>query len=325
MIQENLDELGQTLGRGFLPILKLINGGLQGFLGWLDRLDAKMPGLEDRVLLVVGAVLAFTAVLGAIGVVGPPVAAGFSLLGGAVSLVWRGALLLWPVLQFVVGALAAVLGVSAGVLVAIAAIAAVFVGAGVDIYEHWDRFAGFFEEMWQGVKDIFGGFIEFLQGIFTGNMGEAWAGIKRIWSGLTEFFGGLWGTAKQLFLDFVGTLDGWTGGTITRAFHAIGDAVSSVLDKIHELIQALKNGSLGRTLGLSDKPAAAGASDAPAFGGAGFDPSGGSYLLPPSGNVHVQIGLDPDGKLVVKNAQSDSKAVTVTAPDIDAGATLGRD
>jgi TP901 family phage tail tape measure protein len=324
MIQENLDELGQTLGRGFLPILKVINGGLQGFLGWLDRLDAKMPGLEDRVLLVVGAVLAFSAVLGAIGVVGPLVAAGFSLLGGAVSLLWRGALLLWPVLQFVVGGLAAVLGVSAGVLVAIAAIAAVFVGAAVDIYEHWDRFAGFFEDMWRGVKDVFGGFLEFLQGIFTANMGEAWGGIKRIWSGLTEFFAGLWGTAKRLFLDFVGTLDGWTGGAIVATFNKIRDTLSSVIGKFHEWIEAAKSIDLGSRLGLSDKPAGAPASDAPAFGGGGFDPSGGSYLLPPSGNVHVSVGVDENGRLIVTRAQSDSKAVQVTAPNINPGQTLGR-
>jgi hypothetical protein len=161
-------------------------------------------------------------------------------------LLWKGAALL-------VNVLAGVAGVSVGVAVAILAVVAVFAAAAYDVYANWADFAGFFAEMWQGIKDIFGGWLDFLAGVFTGDMGRAADGLKRVWHGLTEFFRGLWGTIKQLFNDLTATLDGWTGGAISATFHAIGDAVGFLVDKFHELVNIVENGALARAFSFVEQ------------------------------------------------------------------------
>lgn len=382
LAMEKLAQLGQKAGAAFMPILVGVNVALGGLISLLDHADHLMPGLSDDVLLAVGALLSLGAVTGAVGTVAPAFQAGWALLrrlftGLLSPLKW-----LWTALSFVIQGIAALLGgvtaATAAIVAVIVAVVAVIGAAAYDIIAHWDRFAGFFSRMWQGVIDIFSGVLEFLLGVFMLRMDLVTDGLRRIWGGLGEFFGGIWGAAKQLFVDFVATLDGWTGGAVTRAFnairdaanfvwtsdkqlftdftslldgwtgggiistfHAIRDAVGSIIDKIHEWIDAMKNGAIGRLLGLSATPAPgaappgdqAGPGNAhPARAGVGaaalgdgtFDPTGGSYLLPQS-NVRVTVGVDGDGRLIVKNAQSDSPSVKVAAPDINPGATLGRD
>jgi TP901 family phage tail tape measure protein len=332
MFGEEFEQLEQTLGRGFFPVLSFVNKGLLWVVSALDRLDAKMPGVENGALLVVGSFLALGAALGAIGVVAPAVIAGFDLVIGIFSPLVSGLKMAWTGLGFVADGLAALLGISVGAVVVIAAIAAVLVAAAVDIYDNWDRFAGFFEEMWQGVKDVFHGFIEFLFGVFNLDFGRALAGWTELMSGVGEIFGGAIGIVKQLFVDLWNTLDSWTGGAVVAACHAIRDAIGSVIDKIHEWIELLKNGAVGKFLGLSDgKPAEPGAPGAADAGGSGslgygaFDPTGMSYLMPPAGKATVLVGIDPsNGQIMITKAASNG-AVQVAAPNINAGQTLGRD
>ena len=79
-VNEQFKQLEERAGRGFYPILVHLNEGL-GYLGdGLSWLDQKAPGASDGILAVVGGVLAFGAVMGAIGFVTPSVTAGFNLL-----------------------------------------------------------------------------------------------------------------------------------------------------------------------------------------------------------------------------------------------------
>ena len=52
--------------------------------------------------------------------------------------------------------------------------------------------------------EILGGFIDFLTGVFSGDMTKAWGGIKQIWSGITSFFENKWTGVRDIF-SAVGT------------------------------------------------------------------------------------------------------------------------
>lgn len=329
LAMEQLTQLGRTAGNGFLPILLLINSGLSKFNGLLNGLDHMLPGVKSDFLLLVGGTLSFGAAVGAIGFVMPTVIAGANMLWGVLRGGWSVLRLLGNAGMFVIDALAGVLGVSTVAAGAIIGAVLLIAAAAYDIYANWDQFKGYFETMWQGVEDVFNGFKEFLFGVFNLDLDRAIAGWQQMMHGAGEIFGGALDIIKQLFLDLFNTVDGWTGGALLGTFHAIRDAVGGIIDKIREWIELLKNGAVGRLLGVSDKPAAAGdkpaggADDAGALAGAGLDPSG-LGLLMPSGKVSVTVGVDDSGKLVVKQASSDSASVKVNAPAVNPGQTLGR-
>jgi len=330
LAQERLTQLVRQAGEGFLPVLSGVNWGLSHFLGLLDRLDGTLPGVKSEFLGLVGWTLALGTALGTIGFVWPAVAAGANLVWGALRLGWSALRGAWTGINFVVDALAGVLGVSTAVAAAIVAGVVLIAAAAYDIYKNWGRFRGFFVEMWHGVEGAFNGFVEFLTGVFTLNLRQAFTGWQKTWDGIGRIIEGALGVVKQLFIDLFKLLDSWTGGAILSTLHAIGDAVGGIINKIHEWIELLKNSAVGRLLGVNDKPApAGGGAQTPGPAGiSGMDPSGGAWLLPqmPQGKVAVEVGVDPNARPIITKVQSNSPSVQAkAAPNVNPGPTLGRD
>ncbi len=116
---ESLTQLGRMAGHGFLPVLTELDNGLDGLMSALNGLDRIMPGAKDRALAVGGGMLALVAGIGGIGLVWPAFAGGIGLFGSAV------ALMVTP------------LGLA---FLAVAALSA----AGLELYQHWQKFLGFF-------------------------------------------------------------------------------------------------------------------------------------------------------------------------------------
>lgn len=326
---EALSELGQTLGRGFLPILLLTNHGLSHLLDALDWLDAKFPGVESAVLLVVGGMLTLGAVISAVGFVLPAFIAGWDLLAGAFGLLMMPLRWVLLVLNGVVDAIAAVLGISAGLVAAILVVAAVFAAAAYDIYENWGEFAGFFQAMWDGIKNVFGGFADFVTGVFNGDMSAAMAGLQRIWSGMGEYYVALWGIVRQLFIDFGSWVDGWTGGAMTASVNAIKAAWNGLAGWFASLwaeirapfdsfIGDVEGSWAGRLLHLNGAPQLQGP------GSAGGQAAGAPALSGPRQEPFVgriTVGIDPaTNQLRVQHATSSSSNVSVLP---DPGQVLG--
>ncbi len=182
LVTEKLTQLTRMAGSAFMPILLILNDGLTGFMSLLDGIDNTLPGVKEGVLLLAGGMLSLSAIMTAIRLIAPGFRAGIALLLAPLRFLWTASV-------FVVQGLAAIAGVSGGVVVTVAAIAAAIGFAAYDIIAHWERFREFFAEMGRG-----------------------------------NFFHGLWGVARQLFTDFVDTVDGWTGGALTATFDAIGSA-----------------------------------------------------------------------------------------------------
>lgn len=70
---------------------------------------------------------------------------------------------------------------------------------------------GFFanvENIWNGIKQIFEGVINFIQGVFTGNWQQAWEGVKQIFSGVWDTFVGI---VKAPINAIIGLINGLIG------------------------------------------------------------------------------------------------------------------
>ena len=80
LLHETMGQLEVRVGQGFLPVMLRLNQAADALSNSLRLLDERFPGASDGILAVAGGVLAFGAVMGAIGFVTPSVTAGFNLL-----------------------------------------------------------------------------------------------------------------------------------------------------------------------------------------------------------------------------------------------------
>ena len=83
---------------------------------------------------------------------------------------------------------------------------------------------GFFanvKNIWDSVKQIFDGIIDFIRGVFTGDWQRAWNGIKEIFSGV---FNGLIALAKAPLNGIIGLLNGAINGInhLISGFNSLG-------------------------------------------------------------------------------------------------------
>ncbi|WP_434310360.1 phage tail tape measure protein [Hominifimenecus sp. rT4P-3] len=53
----------------------------------------------------------------------------------------------------------------------------------------------------ENIKGIFGGIIDFIEGIFTGDWGRAWEGVKSIFSNIVDGIGNIWKTPINFCID----------------------------------------------------------------------------------------------------------------------------
>lgn len=88
---------------------------------------------------------------------------------------------------------------------------------------------GFFatvKGVWDAVKQIFDGIIDFIRGVFTGDWQRAWAGVKGIFSGI---FNGLGAIAKAPLNAIISLVNGVIGGlnTLIRGLNRVKFSVPS--------------------------------------------------------------------------------------------------
>ncbi len=117
---------------------------------------------------------------------------------------------------------------------AVAAIA----GAAYLIYRNWEPVSAWFRRLWDNVRNIFGGFGQFVTGIFTGDLSGAVDGLQRIWDGLKGYYQTLWNGIEGIFkaawesgikpiTDALGVTD-----TIVASWNMAKDALGAALDWI---------------------------------------------------------------------------------------------
>jgi TP901 family phage tail tape measure protein len=190
---QKVTALEQRMGLGFawtVPVSSALLGGIVVGLNWMDD---HLPGVTNVVLGLTGGMLGLVAVMGVLGVATGPVKAGFLLMGNAI----RGVFSL-STLRFLVSpwlALPLLLG-----------------AAVMDIWQHWERFRQNFHWMWDGLKQAANGFVEFLNGAFSGDLDQAARGLANMSQGIGKAWRSWWepgGIMERLMTDFVNWLPSW--------------------------------------------------------------------------------------------------------------------
>lgn len=197
--------------------LEKLSKQLEEFIGNV-RAVVKMMGGWPNVLILVGAIMA-----------GPLLSALVGLTSAVYTL--GVALLTTPVGWF---------------LLAVAAIAAVV----YLVVSNWSSIKKFFGDLFDGVKDIFGGFSDFIYGLLVGDMSKAWDGLKRIFKGGVKFVAtlldGLLAIFKIAFAPILAVME-W-GGVKVPAFsfrEAFGVEGGAPLNPAAALPPAAAGGATG--------------------------------------------------------------------------------
>lgn len=209
IFKNTLNDLAITFGEIVLPYLIKFIDKLKGVIEWFDKLS---PTMKNTILIIGGIIAAIGPLLIVLG----SIAKGVSNIITLVSF-----LITHPLIA---------------IIAAIVAVIAIFVLFGDQIKEvmdnifNWitgifDKIKGFFEGsiflgMFAGViqnfenileaaKRIFGGIIDLIKGVFTGDWKRAWEGIKNIFGGI---FDGLYAVAVAPLNLIIGALNGLISG-----------------------------------------------------------------------------------------------------------------
>lgn len=107
---------------------------------------------------------------------------------------------------------------------------------------------GFFalvKGIWDGIYQILGGVIDFIQGIFTGNWEQAWSGVQQIISGVWNNITLLIRGACDLIENILSGLDNWLQGVFktdwTEIFGpGLGDIINAFMKNVENTWNAIK-------------------------------------------------------------------------------------
>ncbi|MDD4734019.1 MAG: phage tail tape measure protein [Bacilli bacterium] len=209
IFKNTLNDLGITFGEIVLPYVTKFIDKLKGVIEWFDKLS---PTMKNTILIIGGIIAA----------IGP-----FLLIAGSIIKVVSGII---SVITFLI---ANPLVLIIGAIVAVIAIFVLFgdkIKAVMDNVFNWitgifDKIKGFFEgsiflgmfagviqnfeNILEAVKRIFGGIIDLVKGIFTGDWKRAWEGVKNIFGGI---FDGLYAIAVSPLNLIIGALNGLISG-----------------------------------------------------------------------------------------------------------------
>lgn len=184
--------LSATLQIVFLPIAMVLLELLLPILEWFMNLPEGAKLAIGVFVLLAGAIGFILTALGSLSLgmgglimVFGPLIAGLGSAGSAIA----------GAVSWIIAAIA---GLTAPIALIIAAIVLVIVG----IIYAWDKVVKAAKDfvaniiaavtlVWEGIKKIFGGIIDFIVGVFTGDWDRAWGGLKKIASGFLDVIWGL--------------------------------------------------------------------------------------------------------------------------------------
>lgn len=240
--QEFTNLLG-TLGQNLLPVVTPIVQFISNLLEKFGELD---PGIQ-QIIVIIGAVVA---------AIGPLVL----LVGGIISSVSA----IIPVISAVIGALNPVTLAIVAVVAAIALLIAnwdkvkavmekfddflqnVFATDFTEIFgstlgEPLNAFFENIENIWESIKKIFGGIIDFITGVFTGDWEKAWNGVKDIFAGVFGLFESI---IKAPINGVIGLINGLIGGIVDGINLVIG-AINGLSFEVPDWVPGIGGSTMG--------------------------------------------------------------------------------
>lgn len=194
MVMERITQLQQLLGRGFATNLDGVAAALDALKQGIEWFETEFPGVLPVILSVAGAMLMLAATVAFLAPV-------FTALGAIIAAVFS------PI----------------GIIVG---------GAALIIYHHWDRFAGYFRELWAAVVTIFTGAMNTIIGLVTGDFDRAIDGFKQAVSGLGPALSAGWAIISEAFRIGIQGLDRLLGTDIWGSLLVAGDELKATWDEL---------------------------------------------------------------------------------------------
>lgn len=223
VMNNEFNNLKQTIGDQFLPIIKDLATSITPLVTKLADWIKANPELARNIIIVTGALFGLMAVVGTLGLIIGPLAAGIAFLTGPIGLV----------------------------ILAIAALTA----AGIWLYKNWEDIKGGAMIVWEAITTTLSGFLNAIADFFT----KTWNAVKDTTLGVFKAIGDFFKNAAALyvgiwamFLDWL--VPGWDEALVAlwhsavekwnqikQAFMdaaaAIGQAVSAFMQRIAQIIQ----------------------------------------------------------------------------------------
>lgn len=115
----------------------------------------------------------------------------------------------------------------------------------------WDKLSGFYSRHWDGVKAIFGGFGQYVSGVWRGDMDAAAAGLSDAWEGgkailsntfdaIGAVFRSTWDNVIKPVTDKLGITD-----TITAAWDNAKTMIGTAIGEVGKVLKSTYDGTIG--------------------------------------------------------------------------------
>lgn len=203
ILQQLIMNVGAKVAGVLQPILDQLVDKVTAFAEWLSGVD---PQIIAIVLGITAAIAALAPVLMAIGTA-------ISAVGAAMSFLAANPVVL--------------------IIAAIAALIAVI----VLLVKNWDTVKEKALEVWNRIKEIFGGVAEWFREKFA----AAYEAIKGVFSSVAEFFGGIWETIKSKFTDLAVSVGDAISGAVRSGINGVISMIENTINGAIRLI----NGAIG--------------------------------------------------------------------------------
>lgn len=203
ILQQLIMNVGAKVAGVLQPILDQLVDKVMAFAEWLSGVD---PQIIAIVLGITAAVAALAPVLMAIGTA-------ISAVGAAMSFLAANPVVL--------------------IIAAIAALIAVI----VLLVKNWDTVKEKALEVWNRIKEIFGGVADWFREKFA----AAYEAIKGVFSSVAEFFGGIWETIKSRFTDLAVAVGSAISGAVRSGINGVISMIENTINRAIRII----NGAIG--------------------------------------------------------------------------------
>ena len=210
-----LMNLKTTLAQALTPAIEFVSGKIQELISWFNSLS---PSTQDTIIkigLIVGAIVAFIAIVGAIGAVFSVLTAGFGFVASALGVV--------------AGLFTGLPGIILGVMLAIA----------VGVMMYWDQICAACQAAWEAIKTAVTTQIQvckdeaiMIWNAITSFLSACWQGIQNvanvIWTHITTSLSNAWNTIKTTATNVFNTIK----TTISNVWNNIKTNVSNAINSV---------------------------------------------------------------------------------------------
>lgn len=236
---EALKPLGKWLFDNFLrPVAEWTGGVIISVLGGIRD---SLKGIGDWINDNQGTVETLAIIVGSF-------AAAWGLVNGAIT-IWN---VVAPIATGVMSAVSAAGGVMAAaigainlpIILIIAAIGSL-IAAGVLLYKHWDVVKEYATKTWDGIKNVFSNFENWLSNSFS----RSWAFEFGIFGDVINAFfknaKNIFDGVKQIFQGIITFLTGAFTGNWRKAFQGLADIMKGIASTFVAIMKAPLNGIIG--------------------------------------------------------------------------------